>query len=149
MTGHDRLATQVYTAFTSADYTAIDRLFADDYVEHSEFPGTTQDKEGVKQFVRIFHEAFSELQFTAEETLTIGSTVVVRFRLTGRNTGSLMGMPATGRTVDVRGIDMARVSANGRITEHWGYFEETKLMQQLGAVPEQRSVDVTEAKTRA
>ena len=47
-----------------------------------------------------------------------------------------MGMPATGKTVDVQVIDIIRFGDDGLAHEHWGVFDALKMMQQLGAIPE-------------
>jgi predicted ester cyclase len=47
-----------------------------------------------------------------------------------------MGMPATGKSVDVDGIDILRFGDNGLAHEHWGVFDALGMMQQLGLVPE-------------
>jgi predicted ester cyclase len=45
-----------------------------------------------------------------------------------------MGLPATGRSVDVKAIDILSF-ADGRGTAHWGVFDAMAMMQQLGAIP--------------
>lgn len=44
-------------------------------------------------------------------------------------------MPPTGRTIDVQLIDIMRFGADGRVTEHWGVFDQLGMLQQLGAIP--------------
>jgi predicted ester cyclase len=46
-----------------------------------------------------------------------------------------MGMPASGRSIDVQLIDIIRFGDDGLAREHWGVFDQMKMMQQLGAVP--------------
>jgi len=46
-----------------------------------------------------------------------------------------MGMPATGKGVDVQLIDIMRFGDDGRVHEHWGVMDQMTLMQQLGLVP--------------
>jgi predicted ester cyclase len=46
-----------------------------------------------------------------------------------------MGMPATGKGVDVQAIDIVRFGDDGLAHEHWGVFDVMAMMQQLGAVP--------------
>lgn len=113
----------------------VDELCTEDFVEHEEaFPGMTQDREGVKEFVRVMRTAFPDLHMTAESVLADDDRVIVRFRMTGTHDGDFMGMPATGRKVDLTGYDEARV-VEGRATEHWGAMDGMKLMEQLGAAP--------------
>ena len=54
--------------------------------------------------------------------------------MTGTNEGEFMGMPATGRRVSVLGADVARVR-DGRFSEHWGFFDQGAMMEQLGVMP--------------
>ena len=56
-------------------------------------------------------------------------------RFTGTNDGDFMGMPATGRTVDVPAIDIFRFADDGLVHEHWGVFDALGMMQQLGVAP--------------
>jgi hypothetical protein len=44
-------------------------------------------------------------------------------------------MPATNKKVDGRGMDWTRWE-NGKFVERWGAFEEMKMMQQLGMMPD-------------
>ena len=43
-----------------------------------------------------------------------------------------MGMPATGRSVDVQLIDILRFDEDGLVAEHWGVVDMLAMMQQLG-----------------
>ncbi len=45
-----------------------------------------------------------------------------------------MGVVATGRRVEVMGMDIVRV-APGEIAEHWGEFDEMGLLRQIGVIP--------------
>jgi hypothetical protein len=47
-----------------------------------------------------------------------------------------MGMPATGRAVDVQLIDIVRFGDDGLAHEHWGVVDALMMMQQLGVVPQ-------------
>ena len=60
--------------------------------------------------------------------------VAIRSTFRGTHDGDFMGIPATGKTVEVGGIDIVRVR-DGKFVEHWGLFDAMGLMQQLGVVP--------------
>ena len=47
-----------------------------------------------------------------------------------------MGMPSTGKDVDVQLIDIMRFDEDGLVAEHWGVVDMLAMMQQLGVVPE-------------
>jgi steroid delta-isomerase-like uncharacterized protein len=110
-------------------------LFADDFVEHQvlgDFPPT---KEGVRQFFEAFFEAFPDLRNDIEDVVAEGDKVVVRVRATGTNEGTFMGMPPTGKSIDLEAIDIVRFRDDGKAVEHWGAMDVMEMMQQLGAVP--------------
>jgi predicted ester cyclase len=60
--------------------------------------------------------------------------VAVRTRFTGTHQGALLGIPATGRQVNVAQAAVHRV-VDGKITDNWVVFDALGLMQQLGVVP--------------
>jgi predicted ester cyclase len=47
-----------------------------------------------------------------------------------------MGMPPTGKSVDVQLIDIMQFDDAGIVREHWGLMDMFSMMQQLGAIPE-------------
>ncbi|OLS99820.1 hypothetical protein BJF90_37980 [Pseudonocardia sp. CNS-004] len=48
--------------------------------------------------------------------------------------GPLMGVPPSGRTLVIDGINIFRIE-DGRIVERWGRLDELGLLRQLGVVP--------------
>jgi predicted ester cyclase len=44
-----------------------------------------------------------------------------------------MGMPATGKPINIQALEFLRFGADGLIHEHWGVLDMMTLMQQLGA----------------
>ena len=53
-------------------------------------------------------------------------------RMTGTNTGSLMGMPPTGRHVEITGTSIDRFDADGQLVESWDQWDNLGFMTQLG-----------------
>ena len=132
---HAATLQRVYDRINAHDVDGFGDLLADDFVEHEVTPGLEPTKDGVKQFFSMYFAAFPDLRFTAEELLSAGDKAVGRFRATGTNSGEFMGMPATGKSVDVQGIDIIRFGDDGLAREHWGVFDVLGMMQQLGVVP--------------
>jgi predicted ester cyclase len=79
---------------------------------------------------------FPDLRFDAEDILTSGDKVVARARVTGTNKGEFMGMPATGKSINVQAIDIVSFGNDGLAVEHWGVMDMMSMMQQLGVVPQ-------------
>ncbi len=70
---------------------------------------------------------------TATSSLLIGEDdlIVEQFTATGTQHGEIMGVPANGRTVTLRGIQIFRLR-EGRIVERWGRLDDLGLLSQLG-----------------
>lgn len=127
---------QFYAAMSEGNLDAVDEYIAEDFVDHEEFPGISRDKEGVRQFFTLMRGAFPDFQMEPQEMIAEGDLVAVRAVFTGTQEGEFMGVPATGRTVQVGGFDIIRIR-DGKATEHWGLMDAMTMMQQLGAIPEQ------------
>ena len=134
----DHIATmrRCYELINSGDIDGFGEFLADDFVEHEQTPGLAPTKDGVLEFFRLYKAAFPDLRFAPEDFIASGDKVVVRVRATGTNTGDFMGMPATGKTMDVQLIDIVRFGDDGLGREHWGVADVMTMMQQLGAIPE-------------
>lgn len=127
---------RAYELINAGDIDGFGDLMADDFVEHEETPGLAPTKDGVLEFFRMYRTAFPDLRMDPEEVLVSGDKTVTRARATGTHQGELMGMPPTGRSVDVKLIDIMQFNDAGMIREHWGLVDMLSMMQQLGAIPE-------------
>ncbi len=133
---HAATVRRLYELINAGDIGAFSEHLADDFVEHEQTPGLEPTKEGAKSFFRMQLAAFPDLRMNAEDVFASADKAVARVRYTGTNKGDFMGMPATGRSVDVQLIDVFRFGDDGRVREHWGVMDALAMMQQLGAVPQ-------------
>lgn len=133
---HAATMQRAYDLINAGDIDGFGELLADDFVEHEELPGLEPTKEGVLAFFRMYRAAFPDLRMATEDVLPSGDKAVARVRATGTHQGDFMGMPATGRAVDVQLIDIMRFGDDGLVREHWGVLDSMTMMQQLGAVPD-------------
>jgi predicted ester cyclase len=102
----------------------------------------------VTEAVEAYRAAFPDLHFEATSVISEDDRVACHYTFTGTHMGEFMGLPATGRSVTVEGVDIGRMSADGRCAEHWGFVHEGDMMAQLGLVPGQAvgdiDIDITE-----
>lgn len=95
-------------------------LMADDFVNHAAPPSAPKGPEGMwNTFQNILRPALSGLTVTIHDQVAEGDKVVTRKTISGVHTGTLMGIAATGRTVEIDVIDIVRVR-DGQYVEHWG-----------------------------
>ena len=127
---------RAYELISAGDIDGFGDLMAADFVEHEETPGLAPTKDGVLEFFRMYKAAFPDLQMTAKEVLVSGDKTITRARATGTHQGEFMGMPPTGKSVDVQLIDIMQFNDAGMACEHWALVDMLSMMQQLGAIPE-------------
>jgi len=132
---HAATMRRLFELLSAGDVDGFGEHVADDFVEHEEIPGFEPGKAGVIEMFRMYLAAFPDLRLEAEDVLVDGDKVVARVRATGTHQGEFMGMPATGKSVDVQLIDIIRFGDDGLAREHWGVFDSLGMMQQLGAIP--------------
>jgi steroid delta-isomerase-like uncharacterized protein len=133
---HASTMRRLYELLNAGDIDGFGDHMAEDFVEHEVMPGLEPSRDGVKQMFRMYRAAFPDLRMEAEDVLVSGDKVVARVRATGTQQGEFMGLPATGKSVNVQLIDIIRFGEDGLAREHWGVFDALGMMQQLGAIPE-------------
>jgi steroid delta-isomerase-like uncharacterized protein len=127
------LARRFYDAINKHDFSVIADLVADDFVEHEELPGVQPTKDGVRQYFEMTVAAFPDFQMVMEDVRAEGDMVVIRARMTGTHRGVFLGIPASGKQINVAFADFVRI-VNGKAVEHWGVTDTGSLLQQIGAV---------------
>ncbi len=132
---HAVTARRLYDLLNAGDIGGFGEQLADDFVEHEVTPGLAPTKAGVQDFFRMQRAAFPDLHMAVEDVFASGEKAVARVRYTGTNQGAFMGMPATGKSVDIQLIDIFGFGDDGRVREHWGVIDLMAMMQQLGVVP--------------
>ena len=72
-----------------------------------------------------------DLQPGFERTIAEGDKVVVQWSARGTHRGELMGVPPTGKAVQVLGTTLSRLES-GRVVEEWTTWDEAGMLRQLG-----------------
>jgi predicted ester cyclase len=122
-------------AFNGRDLDAVDRLFAENYVNHATVEGAAQGREGQRQLMQRLWTAFPDARFTIEHLAADGDTVICVGTMEGTHEGELMGMAPTGRRVAWRQCHLMLVDESGRAVEHRAIRDDAGLFRQIGAGP--------------
>ena len=88
----------------------------------------------LKEAAGHFREAFSDFHDTMEKIIAEGDRVAYLGTISGTHDGELFGFPASGKHMEVRGVNFFRLE-NGKIMERWGQFDVLTMMVQLGLAP--------------
>ena len=113
---------------------AVDEYMSPDFVDHSVPPGLPPTREGVKMQFGMFFAALPDLTAIIHDQVADGEKVVTRKTLRGTHQGDLLGVPPSGKTVNIEVIDILRVR-DGLITDHWNQVDLLGLLRQMGALP--------------
>ena len=128
-----QVALRLYELLNAADAAAVADLVTADYVEHDPLPGQGTGRDGaVDRFSMIV--AGLSAHFTIDDVIAEGDKVAVRWTNSGTHSGEFAGIPATGRTFTIGGIDIYRVR-DGLLCEHWHQLDQLSMLGQLGLIP--------------
>ena len=112
----------------------LEQMTIPDYHEHDPLPGQTDGLVGLQQRVEMLRSAFQP-RFTLEDIIAEEDRVAVRWTNHGTHVGEFMGIPPTGKSFSIAGIDIHRLD-DGRMAEHWHVVDLFSQMQQLGLLPQ-------------
>lgn len=137
----DRFATQWLEAFSSGDADRILMFYTDDVV-YEDVPSVengwdSRPLRGKQELREALVEGFiamPDLGFELESVRTTGSGMVVEWTMTGTHTGDWPSLPATGRSISIRGVTLAEVE-QGRIAWSRDYYDMLLFLSQLGVIP--------------
>lgn len=118
--------------FGKGNLAALDEVVAPEFVEHQ--PGLPPTREGLKAAIAGLRRVFPDLTFTIEDMTADGDKVWGLFRARGTHRGEMMGLPPTGKSMEITVIDVIRVQ-NGQLVEHWGVPDRFSQLEQLGLLP--------------
>ncbi|MFE9454200.1 ester cyclase [Streptomyces sp. NPDC006739] len=133
MTTPERRLLDVFVEMTDThNPDLVDRFVAEDYINHNDF--VADGREANRQFWSAFFIGLPDVKVTTEDLVVSGDRVVGRFVYRGTHTGDLLGIPASGKPVEIRSIDIWRVH-NGMLVEHWDELNLTQMFKQIGVLP--------------
>lgn len=120
-----------FDAFNRHDLSLVEACVSPDIIYHPLAPNIPPTWEGLKGASRMLLSAFPDQHTAIHAILAEGDRVAVRHTHHGTHQGELMGIPPTGKTIAVDGIEIFRVQ-DGKIVEFWHRDDLLGLMQQLG-----------------
>ena len=117
-------------AQSQGNLAVVDELLADDFIDHSPFPGVPPTREGVKLLFGYLRSAFPDLRVTIHEQVAEAEKVVTRKTFAGTHGGEFMGIPSSGRPVSFEVIDILTVR-DGRLSVHRVVFDSAGIREQI------------------
>ena len=121
---------------TQGQLAVADEIFAANHIIHDPHApptGWPNGPEGLKMVASVFG-GFADWNIPIEDQIAEGDKVATRWSASALHTASVLGIPPTGKTVRVTGVNVTRF-AEGKIVESWFNFDMLSLLQQIGAIP--------------
>jgi len=82
-------------------------------------------------FYERLRAAFPDIHVDVEDAFGAGDKVAVRWVATMTHRGDGIGVPATGKSVRITGITIARF-LNGQVIEGWDNWDQLGMLEQIG-----------------
>ena len=123
--------------FSKGDLDAVDRYLDPTFVNHDPpFPGAPPGPEGMRLAAETYRQALPDWRSEVDQLVAEGDLVVEVFTACGTHRGEILGVPGTGKRLELHGINVFRIHGE-RIIERWGQLDQLGLLQQLGLAPSQ------------
>ncbi len=125
---------KVYTEdfWNKHNIASFEKYFTSDFIVH--FAEGDMNAEQYKGLCQAYFAAFPDLRITTEDVIAEGNKVVKIWTVNCTQKGDFMGIPATGKSIVVKGIEMFLIK-DGMITELWASMDNLGMLTQLGVIP--------------
>ena len=109
-----------------------DELFDSSYVMISPFfPEGLKGIESLKEFIKNNSVSFSDFKLKIDDFYVKDNLILSYWTMSGKNTGPLGVLPATGKNIKVSGFAVSKVK-NGKIYAEQTFWNVLEFYQQLG-----------------
>ncbi len=129
-----KLQQQFGEAVNGGNLNALRDIVAPDAVDHDPAPDQGVGPEGFIKLFTMMRSAFPDLKIAVEHMVADDDNVAFAYTITGTHSSDFMGVPATGRQIKARGMQITRFEG-GKQVERWGSSDELGILQQIGAAP--------------
>ena len=119
----------------TADANLGEELISPDAIFH--VPGRPEPLKGLEGYITIIgmmRSGFSDIQWTIDDLVLEENKVAALFTMKGTHDGAFYGVLPTGKSINVRAINIYHLS-DGKIVNEYGQPDLMGLMMQIGALP--------------
>lgn len=135
----ERQARSYFDALARRDVSAMAAHWSPDGVADIVPYGVLRGPDEITGFFRELFLAVPDLETTVTRVLAGEREAAVEWRMTGHFTGeSLQGVDATGRRVELRGLDLMEIQ-DGKNAHNTAYYDGMAFARQVGLLPAQDS----------
>ncbi len=125
------LVRRLWDDFNRRQLDSILRSYAPNAVSRQASGEQFVGPEAIKAYAESYLVAFPDIQIVVDEIIAVDDRVITRFTVNGTHTGTLAGVPPTGKKVSVPGTSFMRLE-KGKVVEEWELVDQMSLVRQLG-----------------
>ncbi|MFT4039067.1 MAG: ester cyclase [Thermomicrobiales bacterium] len=140
-TANGALAERFMQAFETGDTDDLRTILAPDEVHHWGVGPDAIGAEAVAASISAYSASFGDLQLDIKDTISADDLVVVRWEMTGAQTGSYAGVGPSDRATTWSGINIFRIAC-GQIAESWNETDHLGRLRATGVITEAELNDV-------
>ena len=118
----------------SYQFDRLTEVFAPNVKDHDPADDQGPGPQGFVQWFTQFHSAFPDFKIAVEHMVSDDDNVAFAYTITGTQGGSFNGIPATGKSIKVRGMQISKFNSESKIVERWGASHEVGILQQIGGM---------------
>jgi len=118
--------------FVRGKIDVVDDVVSEHCIDHDPLPGQGQGREGQRHTCQMVVDGLTDRSTLQDDFWAAGDVVTESWIFQGTHTGDFLGVPATGKRLQVRGIEIWRL-ADGKIVERWGVVDAAGVMDQLSS----------------
>ena len=141
MGANKKLLDRYVERYNAGDLDAVMDLYAEDAVQGMP-DGTFEGRSAIRDRLAQELEAIPDVTHTVVSFVEEGDAFCDEWTFVGTHTGGPLTLPngetvpATGKRVEVRGMEIVRVNSEGKIVLNTLYYDNLAVAVQLGLVPE-------------
>jgi steroid delta-isomerase-like uncharacterized protein len=119
-------------AINTGNLEIMNDLVAADCIENDPAPGQVSGPQGYIDLFTAMRVAFPDMKVEVEQLVADDENVAFAYTLTGTHKGDFNGIPATGKKIKARGLQISKFK-DGKMVERWGSSDELGILKQIGA----------------
>lgn len=132
--GQKRALEDFYSALGTSNVDLVDHALTENWDDIPLGPGQEPGRNGIKPVFGMFRAAFPDLRLEIQTILAEADRAAVRLRMTGTHNGPLMGIPASGKAVDIV-IHEFHEFEGDRLRRTWHLEDLLGMFGQIGTWP--------------
>ena len=127
---YEKIVKEIFEAYNRRDIDFIINSFADDliFVLPS---GETIGKDELPQVYSMLFDVFQDGKWSIPRVISKGNVVAVEILVEGTHKGEFLGIPATGKKIDVHVVWFVDFNEEGKIERVVDYWNERRVIAQV------------------